>query len=153
MSADALDVITPAVTGPAQAMRTALADARLNPEDVDYANAHGTGTEVNAREEIRAAKLAFGLHHLRSCPRYCKIRDEGPRRIVFGHDTSRRPARSVLNEFADRRLRRQAFAAVPSPAGATSRPGRGRGYLIGCHERRGHASNGGQRGGIRSMIY
>jgi nodulation protein E len=62
MSADAGDVVHPTASGPAQAIRTALADARLNPEDIDYINAHGTGTEINDREEIRAVKLAFGAH-------------------------------------------------------------------------------------------
>ncbi len=62
MSADAGDIVHPTATGPAQAMRTALSDAGLNPEDIDYINAHGTGTDANDREEIRAVKLAFGAH-------------------------------------------------------------------------------------------
>lgn len=62
MSADAVDMVHPAATGPAQAMRTALADAGLNPEDIDYINAHGTGTRINDREEIQAIKHTFGSH-------------------------------------------------------------------------------------------
>jgi 3-oxoacyl-[acyl-carrier-protein] synthase II len=41
-------------------MREALADARLNPEDVDYINAHGTSTAVNDSIETLAIKKTFG---------------------------------------------------------------------------------------------
>jgi 3-oxoacyl-[acyl-carrier-protein] synthase II len=41
-------------------MREALADARLNPEDVDYINAHGTSTAVNDSIETLAIKRTFG---------------------------------------------------------------------------------------------
>jgi len=41
-------------------MREALADARLNPEDVDYINAHGTSTAVNDSIETLAIKETFG---------------------------------------------------------------------------------------------
>jgi 3-oxoacyl-[acyl-carrier-protein] synthase II len=41
-------------------MREALADARLNPEDVDYINAHGTSTSVNDSIETLAIKRTFG---------------------------------------------------------------------------------------------
>jgi 3-oxoacyl-[acyl-carrier-protein] synthase II len=41
-------------------MRQALADARLNPEDVDYINAHGTSTDVNDKIETLAIKQTFG---------------------------------------------------------------------------------------------
>ena len=41
-------------------MREALAGARLNPEDVDYINAHGTSTDVNDRIETLAIKQTFG---------------------------------------------------------------------------------------------
>jgi 3-oxoacyl-[acyl-carrier-protein] synthase II len=41
-------------------MREALADARLNPEDVDYINAHGTSTDVNDKIETLAIKQTFG---------------------------------------------------------------------------------------------
>ncbi|HLO77158.1 MAG TPA: beta-ketoacyl-[acyl-carrier-protein] synthase family protein [Magnetospirillum sp.] len=62
MSADATDVVQPNAAGPAQAMRAAMDAAGLNPEDVDYINAHGTGTQVNDREECRAIRMAFGAH-------------------------------------------------------------------------------------------
>lgn len=41
-------------------MREALDDARLNPEDIDYINAHGTSTDVNDRIETLAIKKTFG---------------------------------------------------------------------------------------------
>jgi 3-oxoacyl-[acyl-carrier-protein] synthase II len=46
--------------GPARAMRAALADAGLAPEDVGYISAHGTGTPTNDRLETLAVKRAFG---------------------------------------------------------------------------------------------
>lgn len=49
-------------SGAAQAMKMALADAKLNPEDIDYINAHGTATELNDPMETNAIKLTFGDH-------------------------------------------------------------------------------------------
>jgi 3-oxoacyl-[acyl-carrier-protein] synthase II len=46
--------------GAARAIELALADAELGPEDVDYVNAHGTGTELNDRVETLALKRALG---------------------------------------------------------------------------------------------
>ncbi len=48
--------------GAAQAMTTALQSARLNIEEVDYINAHGTSTEVNDSIETKAIKTVFGDH-------------------------------------------------------------------------------------------
>jgi nodulation protein E len=62
LSADASDIVAPTVEGPAAAMRACLADAGLNPEDVDYLNAHGTGTKANDQIETVAIKQAFGPH-------------------------------------------------------------------------------------------
>jgi nodulation protein E len=62
LSADASDIVAPTVEGPAAAMRACLADAGLNPEDVDYLNAHGTGTKANDQIETVAIKQAFGAH-------------------------------------------------------------------------------------------
>ena len=62
MSADASDIVMPNADGAAAAMRLALAEAGLNPEDVDCINAHGTGTQANDVTETRAIRLAFGAH-------------------------------------------------------------------------------------------
>ena len=60
MSADAGDLVLPAEEGGASAMARALEDARLNPDDVDYINAHGTGTVANDVTETRAVRRVFG---------------------------------------------------------------------------------------------
>ena len=52
----------PCGTGAAQAMRLALQDARLNPADVQYVNAHGTSTQLGDEAETKAIKLVFGDH-------------------------------------------------------------------------------------------
>ncbi len=62
MSADASDIVAPTVEGPAAAMRACLADAGLNAEDVDYLNAHGTGTKANDQIETVAIRQVFGEH-------------------------------------------------------------------------------------------
>ncbi|TIT10532.1 MAG: beta-ketoacyl-[acyl-carrier-protein] synthase family protein, partial [Mesorhizobium sp.] len=62
LSADASDIVAPTVEGPEAAMRFCLADAGLNPEDVDYLNAHGTGTKANDQIETAAIKRVFGNH-------------------------------------------------------------------------------------------
>lgn len=48
--------------GAVASMRMALEDAGLNPEDVDYVNAHGTSTKANDSVETLALKLALGEH-------------------------------------------------------------------------------------------
>jgi nodulation protein E len=60
MSADAHHITQPATAGPARAMRTALADASLQPEEIGYINAHGTGTAGNDAVETRAIREVFG---------------------------------------------------------------------------------------------
>jgi nodulation protein E len=60
MSADACHITQPSAEGPAHAMRLALRDAGLAPEQIGYINAHGTATEVNDRIETAAIRLVFG---------------------------------------------------------------------------------------------
>lgn len=60
MSADATDIVAPTVEGPAAAIRNCLEDAGLAPEDIDYVNAHGTGTKANDQIETQAIRAAFG---------------------------------------------------------------------------------------------
>ena len=49
-------------TGGAKAIKLALEDAGIKPEDVDYYNAHGTSTPINDPSETKMVKLAFGDH-------------------------------------------------------------------------------------------
>jgi len=60
MTADAGDIVAPAVDGAARAMRLALADAAMAPGEVDYINAHGTATTMNDRTEAAAIHLVLG---------------------------------------------------------------------------------------------
>ncbi len=62
MSADAGHIVEPSAEGAAAAMRAALEDAGLAPEQVGYINAHGTGTAANDATETRAIRAAFGVH-------------------------------------------------------------------------------------------
>ncbi len=62
MSADAGHITQPSVQGPAAAMAAALRDARLAATEVDYINAHGTGTVANDATETKAIRQVFGTH-------------------------------------------------------------------------------------------
>jgi nodulation protein E len=62
MSADAHHVTHLSSDGPVLAMRAALRDARLLPEQVGYINAHGSGTQINDPLETRAIRELFGAH-------------------------------------------------------------------------------------------
>ena len=61
-SADARDLTSPDPAGAARAVRMALADAQLNPTDLQYVNAHGTGTTINDLTETGVLKDVFGAH-------------------------------------------------------------------------------------------
>ena len=64
MSGDAYHVTAPPDDGDGayRVMRNALRDARIEPHQVDYINAHGTSTEVGDRAETAAIKRTFGGH-------------------------------------------------------------------------------------------
>ena len=64
MSADGSHITAPDEQGrgAARAMQLCLEDARLNPEDIHYINAHGTSTGLGDLAETRAMKLVFGPH-------------------------------------------------------------------------------------------
>jgi nodulation protein E len=59
-TSDAGHITDPSADGAARAMALALRDARLDPEDVGYINAHGTGTRANDPTETAAIHQAFG---------------------------------------------------------------------------------------------
>jgi 3-oxoacyl-[acyl-carrier-protein] synthase II len=63
-SADAYHLTLPAPggEGAARAIKDALADARLNPEQIDYVNAHGTSTQAGDALELQALRSAFGQY-------------------------------------------------------------------------------------------
>ena len=62
MSSDAFHITQPSPDGAARAIRGALADAALKPEDIGYVNAHGTATQANDVTETAAIRKVFGPH-------------------------------------------------------------------------------------------
>jgi 3-oxoacyl-[acyl-carrier-protein] synthase II len=60
MSADAHHITSPDMDGPYRGMRNAMQNARVNPDEVQYVNAHGTSTVLGDANETGAIKLAFG---------------------------------------------------------------------------------------------
>lgn len=62
MSSDAQDIVMPSAQGAERAITGAMLDGGLNPEDVGYINAHGTGTAANDKTECAAVAHAFGHH-------------------------------------------------------------------------------------------
>ncbi len=67
MTSDAGHITQPTVAGPARAIRIALDEAGVNPEEVDYINAHGTGTRLNDPIETQVVKEVFRDHARRLC--------------------------------------------------------------------------------------
>jgi nodulation protein E len=62
LSADACHITQPSPEGAARAMRMALRDAGLQPEQIGYINAHGTATAANDPTETAAIRSVFGAH-------------------------------------------------------------------------------------------
>lgn len=62
MSGDAYHITSPNSDGPKRSMLNALRNAGLNPDAVQYVNAHGTSTPLGDKNETDAIKLAFGDH-------------------------------------------------------------------------------------------
>jgi 3-oxoacyl-[acyl-carrier-protein] synthase II len=64
MSCDAYHMTAPEPTGDGatRAMNEAIKDAKINPEDIDYINAHGTSTKLNDKIETGSIKKSLGAH-------------------------------------------------------------------------------------------
>jgi 3-oxoacyl-[acyl-carrier-protein] synthase II len=60
MSGDAYHMTAPDTDGPRRSMVNAMKDAGINPDEVQYVNAHGTSTPLGDKNETEAIKLAFG---------------------------------------------------------------------------------------------
>lgn len=61
-TSDAYHITSPCPNGEggAKAMKRAIEDAKIKPEDIDYINAHGTSTHLNDSTETMAIKTALG---------------------------------------------------------------------------------------------
>jgi 3-oxoacyl-[acyl-carrier-protein] synthase II len=62
MSADANHITAPSMDGPKRGMQAALRNAKVNPSELQYVNAHGTSTPLGDSNETEAIKLTFGDH-------------------------------------------------------------------------------------------
>jgi 3-oxoacyl-[acyl-carrier-protein] synthase II len=61
-TSDSVHLTKPSVAGQARAMRAAIKDANLQPQEIGYINAHGTGTQANDSTEAAAIREVFGSH-------------------------------------------------------------------------------------------
>ena len=78
MSSDAYHITQPQADGAASAMRGALADGGVQPAQIAYINAHGTGTAANEATETSAIRAVFGAHTER-------LAVEGSTKSMHGH--------------------------------------------------------------------
>jgi 3-oxoacyl-[acyl-carrier-protein] synthase II len=62
MSGDAYHMTAPNLDGPRRCVASALKDAGVNPDEIQYLNAHGTSTPLGDQNESDAIKAAFGDH-------------------------------------------------------------------------------------------
>lgn len=62
MSADAYHMTAPNMDGPRRSMRNAMNNAGVNPDEIQFVNAHGTSTPLGDANETNAIKVAFGDH-------------------------------------------------------------------------------------------
>ena len=62
LSGDAFHITAPNQSGPRRSMQNALRNAGMNPDQIDYINAHGTSTPLGDKNETEAVKAAFGDH-------------------------------------------------------------------------------------------
>jgi 3-oxoacyl-[acyl-carrier-protein] synthase II len=62
MSSDAYHITAPDLDGPRRGMLAALKNGGINPDEVNYVNAHGTSTPLGDKNETQALKMAFGDH-------------------------------------------------------------------------------------------
>jgi nodulation protein E len=62
MTSDASDIVMPSKQGAERAITGAMRDAKMDPTEVGYINAHGTGTAANDKTECAAVADAFGTH-------------------------------------------------------------------------------------------
>jgi len=62
LSGDAFHITAPDQSGPRRSMQNALRNAHMNPDQIDYINAHGTSTPLGDKNETEAVKAAFGDH-------------------------------------------------------------------------------------------
>lgn len=60
MSSDASHITAPSLDGPERCMLAALKDGGVNPDEIEYINAHGTSTPLNDSNESNAIKQVFG---------------------------------------------------------------------------------------------
>lgn len=62
LTGDAHHITSPDQSGPRRSMVNAMRNAGINPDQVDYVNAHGTSTPLGDKNETEAVKAAFGEH-------------------------------------------------------------------------------------------